>query len=211
MNIQYVMVGAKKGMLVLFCKAKSESQTKLYFEKLISMRTLGVKTLDGMQYEFYQNWYNSAIRAVIQFFKFEGDYDKLANSLTPKITMKEAKESVALLESLQLIKKDEAGSYSVTDQHISAGKEYKPIAIRTFQRQTIDLAKKSLSLHAPDIRDISTLTIGIDEEALMDISDIIRECRSAIQKRISEIESPDSVYQVNFQVFPMCIADGGEK
>ncbi len=56
--------------LVLFCKAKSESQTKLYFEKLISMRTLGVKTLDGMQYEFYQNWYNSAIRAVIQFFKF---------------------------------------------------------------------------------------------------------------------------------------------
>ena len=54
--------------LVLFCKAKSESETKLYFEKLLTMRTVGVKALDGMQYSFYQKWYHSAIRAAIQFF-----------------------------------------------------------------------------------------------------------------------------------------------
>jgi uncharacterized protein (TIGR02147 family) len=163
------------------------------------------KNLDGEQYEYYQKWYYSAIRAVIQFFRFDGDYEALAKSLTPTISSEEAKLGVELLEKLELIRLNSSGIYEVTDHHISTGAEYRPLAVRAFQRETMLLASESLSRHTPNLRDISTLTLGIDEKAMEDIKEIMREARRAIQKRVDEVNVPDRVYQVNMQLFPLCL------
>ena len=196
--------------LIAFNKSKSEAQTKTYFEKLLSLRTVGVITLDNEKYEYYTCWYHSAVRAMISLSEFEGDYSRLANSLSPKISVKEAKESVKLLEKLELIE-EQGGIYTATENHITSGSEYRPLAVRAYQRETMDLAKESLSRHHPTIRDISTLTLGIDQAAMEDIRDIIKECRVAIQKRVQEVDAADRVYQANFQFFPMGKDEGFEE
>lgn len=189
--------------LVYFGKAKSEKQIKLYFEKLISFKGVKTKTIAPYQYEYYQKWYHSAIRSLIGFYEFNEDYKVLAQKLSPSISVKEAKDSVKLLEKLNFIIKDENGIYRLTDTLITTGDEWRSIAVRQFQRQTIQLALESLERHEKEQRDISTVTIAVSQRDLEEIKDRIKQFRASIMELAEQCADPDTVYQLNVQLVPL--------
>lgn len=189
--------------MVHFAKAKSEKQIKLYFEKLLAFKKVKFKRIEPYQYEFYQKWYYSAMRSLLDFYKFTGDYRALASQLSPPITVKEAKNAVKLLEKLAIIKKNKDGGYSLTNTIITTGDAWRSIAIRQFQKDTIQLAKESLERHQKDIRDISTVTMAIALDDLEDVRDLAQEFRASVLKLAEESQKPNSVYQLNIQLIPL--------
>jgi uncharacterized protein (TIGR02147 family) len=189
--------------LVHFVKAKSHKESKLLFEKLLSLKGVSARTLVEHQYAFYQKWYHSAIRSVLEFYDFRGNYKALAEQLSPKIPVKEAKESIRLLEKLQLVKKDENGRYRMTDSAITTGPQWHSLAIQSFQEETIRLSAESLARHPKKHRDVSTVTMNINEQNFQEIKERIKEFRSAIIKYANEQSSPDRVIQLNIQLFPL--------
>ena len=191
--------------MVHFAKAKSDKQIKLYFEKLLSFKKVKFKRVEPSQYEFYQKWYYTAIRSLINIYKFSGNYNELASQLSPPISVKEAKQAVKLLERLKLIVKNKDGRYTLTDTIITTGDEWRSIAIRQFQRETIKLAEESLERHHKDNRDISTVTISISHDDIEEIRERAREFRASILKLAEETPDPDSVYQLNIQLFPLTV------
>jgi uncharacterized protein (TIGR02147 family) len=194
--------GAYFSALVSFGKAKSERQIKVYFEKLLSLKNVKARHIEASQYEFYQKWCYSAVRALVGFCGFRGDYKELAERLSPPISVWDAKKAIGLLERLNLIRKDR-GTYTLTDAVITTGKEWKSIAVREFQRQTIDLARESLDRHAKEIRDISTVTIAIASNDLAEIKERIQEFRNTILGVAADNQNPDCVYQLNVQLIPL--------
>ncbi|MBN1127797.1 MAG: TIGR02147 family protein [Chitinispirillaceae bacterium] len=195
--------------LVHFVKSKSHKESKLLFEKMLSFKGVKTSTLLENQYAFYQKWYHSAIRSVIEFINFKGDYKALAEKLSPPISVREAKESVQLLEKLRLIKKDESGRYRMTDTAITSGPQWRSLAIQTFQEETIRLSGESLSRHPKETRDISTVTMNINTHDFDEIRERVKEFRSSIIKYVSEQPAPDRVVQLNIQLFPLSRIDGG--
>jgi uncharacterized protein (TIGR02147 family) len=189
--------------LVSFGKAKSQRQVELYFEKLLSLKNVKARRIETDQYEFYRRWYYSAVRALIGFCGFRGNFKALAERLSPPISVREAKGAVHLLERLNFIRKDAKGVYELTDAVITTGREWKSIAVREFQRQTIDLARESLERHAKDIRDISTVTVAVAAADLPEIKERISEFRNAILSLAAENPAPDCVYQLNVQLVPL--------
>ncbi len=189
--------------LVYFGKAKSEKQIKLYFEKLLSLKDAKTIKTEPNQYEYYQKWYYSAIRSLIGCIGFKGDYKSLAEKLSPKISVKETKKAIKLLEKLKFVKKQKDNTYTLTDTLITTGDEWHSIAIRQFQRETIHLAEESLTRHPKDIRDISTVTMGIHHEDLEEIKELLKEFRSSVMKFTEKSQNPDSVYQLNIQLIPL--------
>jgi uncharacterized protein (TIGR02147 family) len=189
--------------LVHFVKAKSHKESKLLFERLLSLKSVSAKTLVKHQYAFYQKWYHSAIRSILEFFDFRGDYKILAEQLSPKISVKEAKESIKLLEKLQLIKKDLSGRYRMTDTAITTGPLWHSLAIQAFQEETIRLSAESLARHPKKLRDVSTVTMNVNEQNFQEIKERIKEFRSVIIKHVNEQSSPDRVVQLNIQLFPL--------
>ena len=189
--------------MVHFAKAKSDKQVKLYFEKLLSFKKVKFKKIEPYQYEFYQKWYYSAIRSLLDYYPFTGNYRELASQLSPSISVKEAKEAVKLLERLNLIVKNKEGRYTLTDTIITTGDEWRSIAIRQFQKETMQLAEESLERHHKDIRDISTVTVAISRDDLEEIKERTREFRASILKLAEESPEPDSVYQLNIQLIPL--------
>jgi uncharacterized protein (TIGR02147 family) len=189
--------------MVNFAKAKSERQTKIYFEKLLSLKNIKSVPLEEYQYEFYKKWYYTAIRSLIGWYDFDGDYKKLGQKLSPPISAKEAKEAVKLLEKLDLIRKSSNGKYELTNNVITTGKEWKSIAVKEFQLQTIELAKESLERHPKDIRDISTVTVSVCFNDIPEIKERIAELRNSILSLASESQNPDCVYQLNIQLVPL--------
>jgi len=189
--------------LVHFAKAKTNKQSKLYFDKLLKLKKVIDIQLEEYQYEFYQKWYYSAVRSVLEYFDFNGDYSALAKQLSPEISAKEAKQSIKLLEKLCLIYKNKVGRYVLTDKAITTGDAWRSLAIASFQEETISLAKESISRHPQEIRDISTITMNINKENFHEIKERIKEFRSSLIQYANESTLPDSVYQMNIQLVPL--------
>lgn len=189
--------------LVQFGKAKTPSEAKRFFEALLAYRNVTLTSMTAMEYEFYRKWYYSAVRAVLGYYSFDGDFALLGQQLSPQITEKQARESIELLLRLSLIEEDEDGNYHVTKSLITSGEEWKSVAIHEHQKEMINLASTSLDRIKKDNRDVSTLTMALPKEIIPVIKDKTKEFRNTIIKIVNDCENADSIYQLNIQLFPL--------
>ncbi|MBN1575833.1 MAG: TIGR02147 family protein [Chitinispirillaceae bacterium] len=195
-------------ILVRYNKAKTASDIKLYFEKLMTLRESRARPVEESQYAFYQKWYHSAIHALLSIYEFNGEYKKLASLLSPPITAKQAQESIRLLTRIGMIKRGEDGIYRPAEAFVTSGEKWRSAAIRNFQKLTIDLSARALDLHAKELRDISTVTVALAAKDLPEIRERIRQFRQSILTLDNDNEA-DTVYQVNIQVIPVTHTLGG--
>lgn len=189
--------------LVEFNKTKNQAKTRLLFEKLIAIKNISLKKLEPNQYDYYRHWYHTAIYSLLDYYEFQDDYAALSAELNPPITVKQARESVALLEKLRLIRKNGDGRYVQTEKMITTGERWHSVAIQTFQEETLKLAISSLSQHPKNVRDISTLTMSLAKPDMEAIRELSEQYRKSIIKVINESGPGDSVYQLNVQLFPL--------
>lgn len=190
-------------LLILFGRAKSGSEIKHYFEKLLSFSELGAVKIDADSYELYSNWYNIAVREVLAYYPFKGNYDELAKMVIPAIKPAEAKKAVALLYRLKVIRKKGKSGYELTSRFITTGKEWQSIAIRNFQQQTIQLAKNALENIPKDQRDISTVTVTLSSQSFERLREKLKEFRQEILKIAQQEDNASGAYHVNFQMIPI--------
>jgi uncharacterized protein (TIGR02147 family) len=189
-------------MLVRYNKAKTPSEIKLYFEQLISLRACRARPVEEFQYAFYQKWYHSAIHALLSIYEFKAGFKKLASLLTPSITAKQAQESVRLLTRIGMIKRGEDGVYRPADSFVTSGVRWQSVAIRDYQRETINLSAQSIDRHPKEIRDISTITVALSSKDLPEIRERVRQLRQSILT-MENAHGADTVYQINIQVIPL--------
>ena len=194
--------------LVRFNKAKTGSETKLYFEKLMEIKDLVLPQVEPNQDKFYQKWYHSVIRILLAFYKFDGNFKKLATLLSPAISEREAKASVELLLELGFIEKGTDGDFAISERFITGGGNWRMLAVRHFQQQTIQLSERSLLNDPPNVRDISSLTISIPEDMFGEFREMLAEFRKTVLRRVMEIsQEPNRVYQLNLQLIPVAVVE----
>jgi uncharacterized protein (TIGR02147 family) len=190
--------------LVAFNMARTERQARQAFEALLSLSSVKSLTLRPEQYGFYTKWYYTAVRALIAMRSFtDKDCSRIAQTLSPPITASQAREAVKLLLKLGLVRKGPDGILGVTDAHITTGAQWRSLAVNAFQAETLRLARESLDRHEKELRDISTVTIGIKRDRMDEIRQRIAEFRKSIIHCAEEDQEPDDVYQLNIQLFPL--------
>jgi uncharacterized protein (TIGR02147 family) len=190
-------------LLVQFNQSSSSEEKKMFFEKLLSFKNTEFLLLMKDRYDLFNEWYYIAIRELLVHYKFNNDFDALAKMVEPPIQPREARKAIELLEKMSLIKRDSRGFYKPTDALITVGEDWQSIAIANFQKTVISLAHSAIDRFKPDARDISTLTVNLSQKKLQ----IVKEKIRALRKEIMEIENVDqendTVFQINFQIFPM--------
>ncbi len=189
--------------LVHFCRAKTERQRKVYFEKLFSMSTIKSQQLEANKYEFFQKWYYSAVWSIINCKPFDGDFRKLAKRCLPAITVWDAKRAVRLLKKLGLIIKNSDGLYHTTNLNLTTGTKWRSKAVEVYQREITTLATESIDRCDKKERDLSTITLSVDLKAMPEIQEHIRQFRSSLIKLVNSYGGTDRVYQLNVQLFPL--------
>ena len=101
--------------MVYFGRAKTDADALQHYERMQALKGVSLKLLQKKELEFYRHWYYNAIRSVIGICKFKDDYQGLAESCTPNITEKEARDAVKLLADLNMISTDRDGYWKVND------------------------------------------------------------------------------------------------
>ncbi len=190
--------------LVLYNQAKNHEERKQGFERLMAFRSSRVKIVGAESFEFYEKWYYTAIRELLWFEPFRGDFDALAKRVSPAIKPAEAKQAVALLQRLGMITRDSQGRYVRADAvSSSTGYDANATAIHNFQLQTLALAGESIDRFPRGSRSISTLTFSLSDKGFQAIAEELNGFRRKLLKIAEADAQEDTVYQVNFQVFPL--------
>ncbi|MDB5050556.1 MAG: hypothetical protein JWO30_3627 [Fibrobacteres bacterium] len=197
--------------LVNYNQAKDPLEEKRHFEKLVAFKGSKIRLMGADQYEFYGKWYYPAIRELLYFHPVKGDYDALAKMLSPPIKASEARQAVQLLLRLGLARKDAQGAVVRADPlSDSTGYQAADASIYDFQQQTLALAGEAIQRFPRDTRSLSTLTFSLSQNGFDTINEELKGFRRRLLKIAEEDKAEDTVYQVNFQVFPLTRPAGGK-
>jgi uncharacterized protein (TIGR02147 family) len=190
-------------LLVSYSNVKSHVEKQFLFERIAQTRRKIFKTVDRGQYEYYEKWYHLAIREYVALYRFSDDYEALSRGLTPSITPAQAKEAVQTLEKIGLIRKNSNGWYERVDAVTTTGDTWQSETIHNLQQQFLDISKEALERIPKEKRDFSNCTVSVSPETFAIIRKKIADVRAQILDLARTDTKPQSIYQINFQAFPL--------
>lgn len=196
-------------LLVLYNQSQTQQEKLERLKKLMNSRSsqVSVTTLDHRHYLFYSEWHHSAVREVISSGSFQGSFKELGNLIIPPIGARKAKASIELLKELNLIEEVDASRnvfiWKTTSQLITSDTELAKTSVRKFNEDMIDKGKEALDLFGPDIRNISTVTLSIDEENYPLLVNKVRKFRQEVMEMAVSDTKSNKVFQLNTQLFPL--------
>lgn len=191
--------------LVEYQGGKTSEERNKAFQSLLAIKA---KCLSGdwdkQKLDFFNCWYHSVIYEILRLSEAKDDPEWLAKNLKPAITAKKVRESLSLLEKLQMIQYDEGKDRLVpTELTISTGSEIRGMVFKGYHNQMIDLALKALSTEEPSNRDISSVTVGVPLSAMGKVKELTAKFRKEILELASELDEKEQILQVNIQAFPL--------
>jgi len=191
--------------LVFFNQAKTIKEKNHYFEKLVELQKLrNVKKIKEEQYGYFSEWYHCIIREIVTYVDFKEDFGALGKMLNPPVTAKQARDSVRLLLRLGFLKKAD-DRYAQTEPLLASdsGTDFKVHQIMNFQIQMLKMAIESYDRWEPDKRLTSATTFSISEKSYHQFVEILRDCRARLMKLTFADDSPEQVYMLSMNLFPM--------
>lgn len=191
--------------LVFFNQAKTINEKTHYYSRLLEVRRpLDIQTIEADRYEYYSRWYHSVVREVATFLDFRGDFNRLASFITPPITAREARESVALLERLGFLEHDEKGLYHQTNNLIlGRPSPIQAFQIERFQREMLQMALRSYE-NSPIKDRISTSTTLSVSTKTVDLFKLrIRELQHDLMEIARMDDMQEQAIQITVNLFPV--------
>lgn len=189
--------------LVLYCQAKNHAERTILLERLLRLRGIQVRKLEGRQFEFYRKWYYAALRELLNCDPGPVEAARLGKLLRPAITAQETRDALRLLLDLGLIEEREGGTYKVSENLITSGEGARAAAMNSFHLAMAGLAARAIQEIEPGERDFSALTLNCSLDAFQDVKAILRQARREIMQRVEKDVRSEVVLQINFQAFPL--------
>jgi uncharacterized protein (TIGR02147 family) len=196
--------------LVGFGQAKSAADKNRHFERIGAFRQhRAVCALERHQFEYLSHWWYPAIRELVACQGFVEDPEWIAGRLVPAISPAQARQALELLFALGFVERDQGGRLRQKAPLLSTGPEVRSLAVGNFHRQMMERAAAAIELCERDQRDISGVTVALSAESFQRVKQKIIELRAELLALSAGDGRPTRVVQVNFQLFPLAISEGG--
>ena len=192
---------------LLFSAAVSKDKAKKeeLMAKALSLRDVERHSLQAAELKLLENWWIPAVRAYLDLNGGVVNVKQIAKDICPPISEEQVTEAIEILKEVGLVKKLASGRLALTDAHLTVGGPEKAKAVRNFQRQVASDALENIPV---DERNISTLTLSVDQSCFEDLGEMLREFRRLVQKRVDEAKNPDRVMQLSMAFYPVARKGG---
>ena len=189
---------------------KDKGKREELMAKALSLRDVHLHDLKQAELKLLENWWIPAVRAYLELNGGVVNLKQIAKDICPPITEEQAKEAIDTLLEVGLIKKMASGKLALTDAHLTVGGPEKAKAVRHFQKEVLRLAAESLENTPVEERNVSTLTLSVDQVCFDDLGDMLKEFRRLIQKRVDGAKNPDRVMQLSMAFYPVAQKNRGK-
>jgi uncharacterized protein (TIGR02147 family) len=189
--------------MVDFTNATDDVKKKEAFRKMEEIaKEQHARVLNADAFDYYESAVNSIVRELAPLMPgaLPGD---LAKKIKHEFTAQEIRDALKLLVKLNFLKTKGENAYEQTDKIITGSSESLSVALRSMNRQMIDFAREAIDKIDPSERNISGVTVGVDEKAFKRISDEVNRCRKQAIAIAGECDKINQVYRLNIQFFPL--------
>lgn len=156
--------------------------------------------IDMDQFHVISNWYSFAMLALFDTDTVQDDPQWIAERLG--IRKSDAATMLTRLERLGLLSRDATGHLNATGKQFATSSDASNAALREFQSQHLDLAKRSLNEDPVHERDITGITMAIDPDLLPQAKLMIQQFRRTLCQFL-ESGAKSEVYRLNVQLIPL--------
>lgn len=190
--------------LVDFSQATSPEDREIAFDALVGLNRTPYRRLDPRDYQYYRNWWNGAIRAILDIEDHADDWIRLASRIQPAISARQAREAVELMEELGLVSRDERGFWKPRDVALSTGEDVKDELVLQLQMQQFELARRAIMTSFETPKDIATSTLSLSGAGLEMVRARFVQFRADVRSiAVQDREPADRVYSLCTALFPL--------
>ncbi len=192
--------------LVHFNQAKTLEEKDQCFVALMELKSPSAQThsvLEKDQYEYYLNWYNVALREMLSFFHYQNNPEEMGKLLMPAVPSKKVKKALELLQRLMMVEAKPDGSLKAATAFVKSNSEIESLLIPKFHKAMATLAEEAITRFPKSERHFSSITVSLSEQTYHKIIELIRTTRKQALEAVAQESTPDRVYQMNMQLFPL--------
>lgn len=190
--------------LVLFNQTNIADEKRGYLFKLVELKgSFSPRLIENSKHAFYKEWYTPVVRECLAIAGLLKSPEALAKKIWPRISPEKIRDSINLIESLGLIKKNKKGRYCLANKTIATENELCSEYIAHFNREMIRIALQASLLFPRQNREISGATLRISKECYKEIKMRIQNFKKDVLILSANDKNSDLVYQLNFQLFPL--------
>lgn len=192
-------------LLVIYNNTMLADQREYAFQRLMEITAKKVRN-DGSDrmIEYFQEWYHPIVRELTGTENFSSDPAWIASKLTVKVSPLRIKKSLALLESIGLIKYDVAKNRHVrTDQQVVPKREFRAMTMIRYHQKACEAARDAIAGVRANEREFNVLTVSLSDEGFSRVVDLLRAACAQILEIEREYPQAKQVFQANIQLFPV--------
>ena len=160
------------------------------------------------QYELISDWRAFAVLNLMKTVGFKGQGEWIAKRLG--ITVLEAKETLARLKRLQMIRTGQGGKLTRVQSKYRTTEDIANLSLRKSHHQTLDLAYKSLENDAVEMRDFSWITLPVNSKKMQQAKTLIRKFQDDFAEVVEDDVELNEVYRLAVQFFPLSKVRSGQ-
>jgi len=173
-------------------------------KKRLQKRVITTQTISADAFKVICDWYHFAILELSR--TTAGLQDAKSVSRRLGISVFEAEQALERLTRLGMLK-SKNGTLVATDSYFANPEGVPSHGIKTFHRQILEKALKSLFLDPVDEREFSNLIFAVDPADLPKLRDRIREFVGQVDREFSVSPKKSGVYNLSIQLFPLLIKE----
>jgi uncharacterized protein (TIGR02147 family) len=190
-------------LMVSYNQAAGHEEKRNYFSRMLSAGGNGISMVSPEQFELFDKWYYSAVRAVISVIPFDGNYQKLTRIIIPQISLSEARKAVELLHKLNIIEKTPDNTWQLTSKHLTTGEAVESVYVNNYMLNSMEISRDALYRFSRDERKFSALTVTVSPEGYRRIAHEAEKFRNMVVAIVRADKKMNRAYQVNMQIFPL--------
>ena len=197
-------------LLVSYNQAGTHRRKEYFFQRLIEQGAgASSRFMHGSCHEYYSHWYHSTIRELVTIIDFNDDYSLLSRFVKPRISARQARQSVKLLEKLALIQKC-GNRYVQTDRNLTTGAVVQSVSVENFHLQNFRLAAESIDNCPARHRELGCMVVSLSRTGFEQIKTEMLNFRKKLVGMVNRDEKPERVYHIAMQLFPTSEQPGTE-
>lgn len=192
--------------LVRFAQAMDPREREEAFDDVVALNRVPWAKAAGDTWEYYKDWRNQLVRALLLVVPCKGDWAALARKSLLPLSVSEIKKTIATLERLDMVAKGEDGVWRPTQPTLSTGTGLQEKILRQAQMVQLEHIRDDL-LHDAEgrpPRKVTTSLVSISGPGLERILLRMDRLRSEIRALAHRDPNPaDRVYLVALAAVPL--------
>lgn len=191
-------------LLVKLDAARTVPERTALWTRIASTRRFqAARSLDAESYRYLTKWYFVAVRELSLCRGFRADPHWIAKRLRPRVTVRQAREAVELLQTLGMLQPDEAGDLVAAETTVTTPHEVADLAASAYHREMQTLSTAAMDRFEPEARHVSGLTVAVPAELVPQLKRELTQFQERVLELCDSADESDHVYQLCMQLFPL--------